>query len=126
LLLNIVKDLETIFNISINKNIINILRNRVFYKGRLSLLILKELRHRDKVERTYNWTVFNINKNKVNSLAFKTKNRNLNSINAFKANIATNITIVLIVTIYNVYKVRNSANSIISITSVKYLIILQR
>jgi hypothetical protein len=41
------------FSISINKNIINILRNRVFYKGRLFLFILKELRHKDKVKRTY-------------------------------------------------------------------------
>jgi hypothetical protein len=42
------------FSININKNIINILRNKVFYKGRLSLFILKELRYRDKVKRTYN------------------------------------------------------------------------
>jgi hypothetical protein len=41
------------FNTSINENIINILRNRVFYKGRLFFLILKELRYRDKVKRTY-------------------------------------------------------------------------
>jgi hypothetical protein len=96
----------------------------VFYKGKLSLLILKELRHRDKVKRTYSRTILNISKNKVNSLALRTKNRNLNNINAFKANTTTNTTIVLIVIIYNIYKVRNNTSNIINITSVKYLIIL--
>jgi hypothetical protein len=114
------------FSISINENIINILRNGVFYKGRLSLLILKELRYKDKVKRTYNWIVLNISKNKVNSLALKTRNRNLNNINTFKANTATNTTIVPIVTIYNIYKVRDNTNNIVNIINVKYLIILQR
>jgi hypothetical protein len=121
-----VKDLEIMFSININKNIINILRNEVFYKGRLSLLILKELKHRDKVKRTYSRTILNINENKVNSLTLKTRNRNLNSINTFKMNIAINTTIVPIVTIYNVCKVRDSASSIVGITNIKYLVILQR
>ena len=98
----------------------------MFCKGRLSLLVSKELRYRDKVKRTYSRTIFNISENKVNSLALRTRNRNLNSTNTFKANTATNTTIVPIVTIYNVYKVRDGTSSIVSITSVKYLVILQR
>jgi hypothetical protein len=42
------------FSTSINKNIINILGNKVFYKSRLSLFILKKLKYRDKIKRTYN------------------------------------------------------------------------
>jgi hypothetical protein len=42
-----------VLSTSINKNTINKLRNRLFYKGRLSLLMLKELGYRDKVKRTY-------------------------------------------------------------------------
>jgi hypothetical protein len=38
---------------SINLNTINYLRNRLFYKNRATLLILKELRYKDKVKRTY-------------------------------------------------------------------------
>jgi hypothetical protein len=84
----------------------------------------KELRHRDKIKRTHGWTVLNISKNKVNSLTLRTRNRNLDNANTFKANTATNITTVPIVIIYNVYKVRDSTNSIVNITSVKYLVIL--
>ena len=44
----------------------------------------KELRHRNKVEKTYSRTIFNINENKVDRLAFKTKNKNLDRADAFK------------------------------------------
>jgi hypothetical protein len=40
--------------ININFNTINYLRDRLFYKNKATLLILKELRHRDKIKRTYN------------------------------------------------------------------------
>ena len=111
-------------NTSINENIINILRDKVFYQSRLPLFILKELRYRDKIKRTYSQIILNIGENKVNSLALKTRNRNLNNINAFKINTTINTTIVLIVTIYNIYKVRDNTSNIINITSVKYLVIL--
>ena len=111
-------------NININENIINILRDRVFYQNRLPLLILKELRYRDKIKRTYSQTVFNISKNKINGLALKTRNRNLNSINAFKANTITNTTIITIVTIFNFSKVRHSISGIVYIASIKNLVIL--
>jgi hypothetical protein len=38
---------------SINKNTINKLRDRLFYKSRLSFFILKELEYRNKVKETY-------------------------------------------------------------------------
>jgi hypothetical protein len=98
----------------------------VFYKSRLSLLILKELRYKDKIKRTYSWIILNISKNKVNGFAFKTRNRNLNNINTFKTNTIINTIIVTIITIYNVYKVKDNTSNIVSIASVKYLVILQK
>jgi hypothetical protein len=40
--------------ININFNIINYLRNKLFYKNKATLFILKELRYKDKIKRTYN------------------------------------------------------------------------
>ena len=88
--------------INIDQNIINKLRNRLFYKYKPFLFISKELRHRKEVKKTYNRTVLNINKNKIDRLVFKTKNKNFNYTDTFKTNIAVNITVVIIVTIYNV------------------------
>jgi hypothetical protein len=42
------------FYININFNTINYLRNRFFYKNKATLFILKELRYRNKIKRTYN------------------------------------------------------------------------
>jgi hypothetical protein len=84
----------------------------------------KELRHRDKIKRTYSRIVLNINKNKVDGLTLKTKNRNLNGANAFKANTTTNTTIITIVTILNFSKVRHSASGMVYTAGIKNLIIL--
>jgi len=62
----------------------------------------KELRHRNKVKRTYSRTILNINENKVDRLAFKARNRNLNRADAFKTNTAVNTTAVTIVTVRNI------------------------
>jgi hypothetical protein len=62
----------------------------------------KELRHRNEVERTYSRTVFDINENKIDRLAFKTRNRNLDRADAFKTNTAANTTVVTIVIVRNV------------------------
>jgi len=62
----------------------------------------KELRHRNKVKKTYSRTVLNINENKIDRLVFKAKNRNLDRADAFKTNTAVNITAVIIVTVRNV------------------------
>jgi hypothetical protein len=62
------------FYTSINFNTINYLRDRFFYKDRVTLLILKELRHKDKIKRTYSQTVFNINKYKIKRVTLKARN----------------------------------------------------
>jgi hypothetical protein len=41
------------FSIRINFNTVDYLRNQVFLKNRASFLLSKELRHRDKIKRTY-------------------------------------------------------------------------
>jgi hypothetical protein len=89
------------FYTNINLNITYYLRDRVFLKNKTTFLIYKELRHRDKIKGTYSWTVFNISKNKSKGLAIKTRNRNFNYINTFKADTAANTIIVIIVTIFN-------------------------
>jgi hypothetical protein len=62
----------------------------------------KELRHRNEVERTYSRIVFDISENKIDRLAFKTRNRNLDRADAFKTNTAANTTAVILVTVRNV------------------------
>jgi predicted type IV restriction endonuclease len=82
------------------------------------------LRYKDKIKRTYSQIVLNISENKVNGLALRTRNKNLNSANAFKANTTTNTTIVTIVTILNFSEVRYSVSGMVYITDIKNLVVL--
>jgi hypothetical protein len=71
----------------------------------------KELKYRNKVEKTYNRTVFDINKN-------------LNRADAFKTNTAVNITIIAVIIIRNIREVKDGADNVINIINVEYLIVL--
>jgi len=82
------------------------------------------LRYRNKIEKTYNRTIFDINKNKINKLAFKTKNKNLNRADAFKTNTAVNIIIIAVIIIRNIGEVRDGADNVINIINVEYLVVL--
>jgi hypothetical protein len=82
------------------------------------------LRYRDKIKRTYSQIILNINKNKINGLAFRTRNRNLDNTNAFKANTIINTTIIIIVTILNFSKVRYNTSGIVRIAGIKNLVVL--
>lgn len=84
----------------------------------------KELRHRNKIEKTYSRTILNINENKVDRLAFKTKNKNLNRADAFKTNTAVNIIIIAVIIIRNIGEVRDGADNVINIINVEYLVVL--
>ena len=84
----------------------------------------KELKYRNKVEKTYNRTVFDINENKINKLTFKTKNKNLNRADAFKTNTAVNIIIIAVIIIRNIREVKDGADNVINIINVEYLIVL--
>ena len=82
------------------------------------------MRYRNKIEKTYNRTIFDINKNKINKLAFKTKNKNLNRADAFKTNTAVNIIIIAVIIIRNIGEVRDGADNVINIINVEYLVVL--
>jgi hypothetical protein len=89
------------FYTSINLNVTYYLRDRVFLENRATFLVCKELRHRDEIKGTYSRIVFNISKDESKGLAIRTRNRDFNYTNAFKADTATNTTTVAIVTMFN-------------------------
>jgi len=84
----------------------------------------KELRHRNEVERTYSRTVFDISENKIDRLAFRTRNRNLDRADAFKTNTTANTTVIAVITVRNIGEVRDGAGSVVSTASVEYPVVL--
>jgi hypothetical protein len=123
--LSTVEDPEAVLSTSIDKNTIDEPRDGLFREGRLSLLVSKELGHRDEVERTHSRTVFDIGENKVDRLALGARDGNLDGALAFKANTATNTTTVAIITIRNFGEVRDGACGMIGAASVEYPVVLQ-